>query len=135
MLFESIFCGFWALNLVYAVCEFPQRICDEYNGINATLCQIDWHLAPIEIQRMLLIIFLYTQQPLEIQFFGSFSCSREQFKRVSVSHRPIHFITNLLLLIVLRWWIKVTNLSWFFVKCTSDSDHVHFRFHLNDNQH
>ena len=83
VLFESIFCGFWALMLVFAACEIGQRFTNLYNEINNEICLIDWYLPSIEIQRMLLTILMYTQQPVEITFFGSMSCTRAQFKRVS----------------------------------------------------
>ena len=85
MLFESIFSGIWALILVFAVCEFCQRMTNIYHEINFTVYQIDWYKPPIEIQRMLLIILIYTEQPLDFEFFGSMTCNREQFKRVSKS--------------------------------------------------
>lgn len=85
MLFESVFCGVWALNLVFTACEFGQRLSNAVSGIDDVLIQIDWYRLPIKIQRALPAIILYAQEPAAIDFFGSLSCSREQFKKVSQS--------------------------------------------------
>lgn len=85
MLFESVFCGFWALNLVFAACEFGERFTGAYNKINDEINEIDWYLMKIETIRMLVIVMINSQKPLEIQFFGSISCNRYQFQRVSVT--------------------------------------------------
>lgn len=71
--------------LVFVTCEFSQRYTDAYEAIGNEVNKIDWHLVinDKQLHRMLLIIMVYAQKELEIKFFGSISCSREQFKRVS----------------------------------------------------
>lgn len=83
VLFESIFCGFGALMLVFAACEIGHRFSGAYDEIIVTIYRIDWYFLPLDVQRMFLIFHIYAQQPPDFQFFGSISISREQFKQVS----------------------------------------------------
>lgn len=82
VLLESIFLGIFALNLVFATCEIGQRVSNNCSGIEEEMVHLDWYLYPIEIQRMLIPVMIYIQKPVEIVFFGSLACSREQFKQV-----------------------------------------------------
>lgn len=84
MLYESIFCGIWAIVLVFISCEFGQRYSNAYDAIGDEFNKIDWYLIPFSFRMYpnILIPTMYSQKNLEIQFFGSTSCSREQFKRV-----------------------------------------------------
>lgn len=83
MLLEAIFYGFWATNLVFAACELGQRLSNAFSEIDGRIGELDWYLLPIEIRRMLPTIILYAELPLVVQFFGSLTCCREQFKKVS----------------------------------------------------
>ena len=77
-----MFLGIMALNLVFVTCEIGQRVSNNCCGIEEEMVQLDWYLYPIKIQRMFIPMMIYVQKPVEIEFFGSFSCSREQFKQV-----------------------------------------------------
>lgn len=83
MLLELIFCGIWALNFIFVVCELGQRGSDICNSFEEEIIQLDWYLYPIEIQQMLIPLIIYAQKSINIEFFGSLSCSRVQFKKVS----------------------------------------------------
>lgn len=77
-----MFLGFWALNLVFAACECVQRFTDAFGEINDVIDQLDWYLYPVEIQRLLIPIMMNAQKPVTINFFGSITCCREQFRKV-----------------------------------------------------
>lgn len=83
MLWETIFCSFWAFNFVFVSCELGQRYSNKFNEIGKVFGKIDWYLLPIEIQRILPIIMIYLQEQNEFKFFGECSCSRKQFQKVS----------------------------------------------------
>lgn len=86
ILLESIFFGFWALNLVLIICELGQRSSDTCSSYEEELItKLDWYLYPLEMQRMMIPMIIYSKKPVEFKFFGSLSCSREQFKKVSDS--------------------------------------------------
>lgn len=75
--------GFWAVCMVFFSCEIGQRFSNAYEDVNDVIGCMNWNYLPLEIQRMLLIIMLDTQQPFEVNCFGSTACNRETFKKVS----------------------------------------------------
>lgn len=72
---------------VFLSCDLGQRSSDNWNAINLKFDQFDWYLFPNELKRILPIIIAVAQQPAELKCFGSFSLSREVFKKVSQSNR------------------------------------------------
>lgn len=90
VLFESLFYGIWALNLVLVACEVGQRVSNTFSDVDDTFEQIDWYLLPMEIQRMLQLAIMYTQEPILLKFFGSSSCTREQFQKVRTNTNMNH---------------------------------------------
>lgn len=82
MLFQIILFGTLSIALVFATSEIGQRVETTFDEINDSFCQLNWYLYPIEVQRMLIPILIYTEKPVVINFFGSITCSREQFKKV-----------------------------------------------------
>lgn len=121
MLLEATFCGFWAVILVPFSCEFGQRLSEAFGEIEKVLVQLNWYLLPIEVQRMLPTIIIFSQKPLYVRFFGSISCHREQFQKVSAPvttgcRYQVHskstvnkYSCNF------RWWMPATNALWYFV--------------------
>lgn len=77
--------GFWAFGMVFFASEIIQRFSNAYEEIDNEIGQLDWYLLPMKIQRMLPTIMANTQQPTCIKCFGSSTCSRETFKKVSLS--------------------------------------------------
>lgn len=80
----------WSLILAFIPCELGKRINDAFVEINDLMDQFDWHLFSVEYVKMLLIILITVQQPVEIICIGSISCTREAFKKVSCQN-PIQF--------------------------------------------
>lgn len=60
-----------------------QRVTDEFEKLNHEINEFDWYLFPPQIQRLLPIIMIWTQQEVEFECFGSILCTRETFKKVS----------------------------------------------------
>lgn len=54
-----------------------------FDDVNDAMGRVHWMLYPIEVQRLLSIVMLFIQQPIELKVFGSITCSRESFKKVS----------------------------------------------------
>lgn len=82
MLLESVIYGVLAIALNFATCEIGQRLENTFDEINDAFCLLEWYLYPAKVQQMLVPILIITQKPVEINFFGSIACSREQFKKV-----------------------------------------------------
>lgn len=85
----EVLCAFgWLLTS----CEIGERFESKFNEIGNVIDQFKWYSFPIEVQQMLPIIILITQQPVTLEVFGSISCLRESFKKVS----PIQLILQVL---------------------------------------
>lgn len=85
--FEAIFFGLWAVGIVFAACELGQRFSNAFEEVDDVVSQMDWYLLPIKIKRMLITVMIHSQRPCAVEFFGSISCSREQFKSVSLTKK------------------------------------------------
>lgn len=94
MLWETIFCGFWAFGLVFIACEMGQKYSNGFNEIGKTFAEIDWYLLPEKTQRMLVVILIYLQEPNDFRFFGNISTSRTQFQKVRSSFHSNHLYNS-----------------------------------------
>lgn len=81
MIIESIS----AFGLVGFSCEMGQRFTTNFDEVNDDINKLNWYKFPIEVQRLLPILTLVTQQQLVVECFGSVACLRESFKSVSTT--------------------------------------------------
>lgn len=72
----------YGLCVVFICCELGERASNTFTEINDEIDQLSWYLFPIKIKRQLPFILIYTQTSVDLTFFGSMSCSRENFKKV-----------------------------------------------------
>lgn len=68
---------------LFVACELSQRMSNGFDEINDEADQLNWHQFPVEIQKLLPTIMANVQQPVEIECFGSISCCRMVFIKVS----------------------------------------------------
>lgn len=83
----TIILAIYAFALLLIACELCQRINVAFEECSDMIDQFKWYLFPDEIQRMLPTIFAFTQQPIEINCFGSTACNRESFKNVCIKRQ------------------------------------------------
>lgn len=95
LLFVSI--GF---GVVLIMCELAQRACDHFNDIDEIMLQWNWYLFPNEIQRILPLVLIVVQTPVQLECFRSISCTRETFQKASTW--PIKYIIIWLTLIITK---------------------------------
>ena len=57
----------YAFGAVFIACELGQRTEDAFSEIGDIVYQCDWHLFPIEIRRLSVIILTVLQQPVSFQ--------------------------------------------------------------------
>lgn len=79
---------------VFIICELCQRITNAFEEIEDVITQFKWYIFPDEVKRMLSIIINTGQQSVELKCFGSTSCNRETFKKVSFQKSFLIIITN-----------------------------------------
>lgn len=116
MLLEMALASFQSLPCLFLVCEFGQRISIAYSTIDDVFGRFNWYLFPTEVQRILPIAILYVQQPVEIRFFGSFSCNREHFKNVNMNVEIYEHLCQVnTILIMLLFQVIKKAVSWFMV--------------------
>lgn len=75
---------FWTYAIAFATCECGHRVEDAFDAINNEIVQLNWLRFSINIKRILPIFIIDVQQPVQLDVFGSFSCGRVEFKKVSI---------------------------------------------------
>lgn len=73
----------WSFSFVFIYCELGQRVSEAFEEPYNAICQFRFDLFPLEIQRVLPIIILSAQPPIDLRGYGNISCTRDRFKRVS----------------------------------------------------
>ena len=63
--------------------ELGENLTKEYEDIEYVICQFEWYLLPLGIQRILTTNIINAQQSVTIECFGSSSIDRESFQKVS----------------------------------------------------
>lgn len=74
---------YMSFGLVFTSCELCERVSDAFEEICDVIDQLDWYKYPSDIKQILPMIILNAQAPINIECFGSISCSRLVFKKVS----------------------------------------------------
>lgn len=72
----------WFMILAFVACEVGDRVSSNLWEINDATDEFDWYSYPIDIQRILPMILMSVQKPVDIECFGSFKTNRESFKKV-----------------------------------------------------
>lgn len=71
-----------ALLAVLISCELAGRLTYRFEHIDHTIEQFKWYLFPLKLQKILAIIMISAQQPVNFECFGSIQCDQETFKKV-----------------------------------------------------
>lgn len=74
--------AFCAFGSVSASCEMGERYAGAFNDISDLIDQFKWYLFPKNVQRILPLLLIHMQQPIELECFGSIACAREALKSV-----------------------------------------------------
>lgn len=84
--------GFYELYLfgvVLMACEFGQYVSNAFEGIDDEIEAFDWYLFPHELQRMLPMVLVIVQRPVELNLFGSISPLRKYFQKASFNSEQL----------------------------------------------
>lgn len=82
VLFVLISYACYAFGLLFIVCEIGHQASVAFDRIWDKIDRFEWYLYPYEFIRMLPIIMIDAQQPVNLEFFGSIACSRFTFRKV-----------------------------------------------------
>lgn len=69
--------------MTFVLCELGEHVAQKFDTFNMELCQCNWYMFPIKIQRMFQIFITDTQKPKFIRTRGNILCTREVFKEVN----------------------------------------------------
>lgn len=70
------------IAFIFFFCEFGEMLTNQFNVFDEELCQCDWYAFPVEIQRMLVIVMINTQQTTALRGYANTFCTRDFFKKV-----------------------------------------------------
>lgn len=71
-----------SFGVVFMFCETGEQISNRLDEVDDAICEIDWNTFPLRAQRMIPMIILTTQHPLNLAAYGDIACARDTFKRV-----------------------------------------------------
>lgn len=71
-----------SFTIIFCVCEFFERTTDHLEKLGDALYECEWHLFPIDMQRILVTVMANAQQPIMIRGFGNTLCIRDSVKKV-----------------------------------------------------
>lgn len=74
---------FWSFACIFFLCEFGQKLKNEFDELNNTVYNFDWYSFPIEMQRILPIFLNISQDSVALRGFGNVEYERLAFKSVS----------------------------------------------------
>lgn len=70
-------------GVIFLICELGERVSNEFIQVDNVVGQLKWYLFPTNIQKILPIVMIGTQEPVIFWGYGNFVSSREAFKNVS----------------------------------------------------
>ena len=75
--------SFWSYGFIFCLCECGQQVLDAFEEICDEIDRFNWYEFPIDIQKMLPIILIVSQEPVGMVAYGNIECKREIFKKVN----------------------------------------------------
>lgn len=73
----------YAFSNIFAYCEMGERISGSFGEIENLVNEMDWHLFPIQTQRLMLMLLMGTQRSVKFMGYGNFPANRITMKSVS----------------------------------------------------
>lgn len=105
---------FWSFAGIFGVCEFGQRLSSSFEEINNLYDRFKWYLFPCDVQKMLTMLLIVAQHPVELHVFGSISCCRITLKNVN---KIVNIIQSQIAINPFFFIVQVFNTaySWFMI--------------------
>lgn len=97
----------YAFMNLFLYSECGERVTNQFNEFIEQLCECDWHLYSIKVQRMFIIALSANMRLANIEGYANTVCTRELFKQAK-----IHSIYSRTLFVVLSfylWYFQTTN--------------------------
>lgn len=72
---------FWSIFPIFLFCNLGEDVSSEFAGLNNALYQGNWYTFPNEVQRIMPILLIATQQQVVPRGFGNLLCLRQFFSK------------------------------------------------------
>lgn len=69
--------------IIFGVCELGDQLTCTFEEIEHVCDQFKWYLFPRNVKHMLPILIMAVRKPVELNVFGTISCSRITLENVS----------------------------------------------------
>lgn len=73
---------FWAFGVIFFYCEIGERVTTAFEEFNDELGSCDWYSFPIDLQRTLSTVMMYTQKHAIIHGYANTPCTRFALSKV-----------------------------------------------------
>lgn len=100
------------LGQIFFFCNQGNLLTNRFEDFENIICQKEWYLFPIEIQKVLPIIINGLQDTVLLRGFGSIACTRSTFQNVNVFFA---FLVHLKYILFFIFQIVKTGSSYFLV--------------------
>lgn len=87
---------------LFIYCYFGDEVTSRFEGISDTLYLCNWYLLPLKLKKSIPMTIYGAKKLIYLQGFGSNSCTRETFKKVSSNFIHLEF-TQFVLKLLLLW--------------------------------
>lgn len=106
------------LMMVYLVviCFWSDEVTIKFGRLNESICECSWYELPMETQRLLPIMLMNIQRPVNMKGYMNVRCTRESVKLVIIHH------------IKHNWW-KIKFSHFLFVSWKQDNQCCCFLFY------
>ena len=75
---------------LFIYCELGEMVSKQFDLFNEKLDQCNWYAFPMKTQKILIIFITNAQQPTLFRGFGNILCTRDTFKKVSLTFDESH---------------------------------------------
>lgn len=86
--------GCWSFLCIFFFCETGERVTTAFEEFDFEMKRCSWYTFPIDLQRMLVPVMIYTQRPIIIQGYGNTLCTRFALNTVISLNFELYFLIN-----------------------------------------
>lgn len=73
---------FWTFVLLFILCYAGEEVSATFEDVADEIYQCEWDSFPYQIRRILPIVMIVAQDPVQIKGYGGIPCSLDRYKKV-----------------------------------------------------
>lgn len=82
----------WALFYLFVLCDFGQKVANQFELFENEICKCKWYLFPLEMQRVFAFAMLNAQHLVVVEGFGNIKLTHDTSKKVANHQFLLSFI-------------------------------------------